>query len=336
MTGKNNVIIFFSWQSTLETNANAHFIRNSLRRAKKIIERKNSNISIHLDEATRDVPGSPNIAQMIQKKISLAQIVISDLTIIQGTSKKRSFPNPNVMFELGYAVAEIGWDRVIVLMNKKYGHSPENLPFDVNSQRVSPFDSDQHSKNLDRLLVVAIESIITHAPKTPQELRGVTKEKIMHEKDVKSIEQLFSYLHIPTIESFLEELPNLLIYNSFTCWESLNSMINSNSFNIYDPLIDSLLNKIYKNWKEIYDIGLSYYDDHGNGIDLIFSKSQYQNSALTRETWSKIKSDADTFKVDLKKLIERIQTEYIEVDLNETNKSAWQDILTYRPEKFMS
>jgi hypothetical protein len=220
-------------------------------------------------------------------------------------------------------------------MNKKYGHSPENLPFDVNSQRVSPFDSDQQRQDLDKLLVVAIESIISHAPKTPQELRGVTKEKIMHEKDVKSIEQLFSYLHIPTIESFLDELPNVLIYNSFTCWESFDSLIRSNSFKIYDPLINTILKNIHRKWKRIYDLGLPYYEDHGNGVDNIFSKSQYRNSALARKRWNIIQNHANVCKVDLKNLIDRIQNEYIQVDLNETNKSAWKDIIKYRPENLI-
>ncbi|WP_215845542.1 TIR domain-containing protein [Candidatus Pantoea bituminis] len=135
---KEEIKIFFSWQSSIDINSNANFIRHALKKAKDEIEKNNNNILLTLDEATRDMPGSPNIAEAIKNKISLSQIVISDLTIIDGKEERLSFPNPNVMFELGYAVAEIGWNRIIVLMNKKYGHKAEKLPFDVNGQRVSP------------------------------------------------------------------------------------------------------------------------------------------------------------------------------------------------------
>lgn len=39
-------------------------------------------------------------------------------------------PNPNVMFELGFAVATHHWDRVIGVFNSEYG-SYEDLPFDL-------------------------------------------------------------------------------------------------------------------------------------------------------------------------------------------------------------
>jgi hypothetical protein len=43
-------------------------------------------------------------------------------------------PNPNVLLELGYATAKIGWDRVVLVMNEAYGR-PEQLMFDLKHRR---------------------------------------------------------------------------------------------------------------------------------------------------------------------------------------------------------
>ncbi len=121
--------------------------------------------------------------------------------------------------------------------------------------------------------MVAIEAIINHDPKTPQQLRGVTKETILYEQDTKSIEELFSYIHIPTIELFINDLPNILHHDSFTCWESFRSLMESDSFHIHDKVIDELLGGIFIEWGEIYTAGLSHYEDIQNGMDLVFRKT---------------------------------------------------------------
>ena len=51
----------------------------------------------------------------------------------------RPSPNPNVLIELGYAAATIGWDRVILVQNTAYGDLGV-LPFDLRSRRIVPFN----------------------------------------------------------------------------------------------------------------------------------------------------------------------------------------------------
>ena len=44
-------------------------------------------------------------------------------------------PNPNVMFELGYAENSITNSNIILILNEKYG-KVEKLPFDIRSKRI--------------------------------------------------------------------------------------------------------------------------------------------------------------------------------------------------------
>ncbi|WEA80112.1 nucleotide-binding protein [Citrobacter braakii] len=330
---KKKITVFYSWQSTLEKKDNHYFILNALRKAKKEIEKKHNDLTISIDQATEGAPGSPGITETIMQKISLSQIVVSDITIIEGKSKKRSYPNPNVMFELGYAVAEIGWNRIIALTNDKYGFIPEKLPFDVNSQRVSPYNSTNSKKDLENLLTLAIETIILHDPKTPQELRGVSIEKIKHEKDVKSLEYLMGYLHIDTIDNYLENLPNIMTFNGMICWDSFRCLLSSNSFHIYDLTIKKTLKDIYKSWEKIEPSGISYYENHANGVDHIFPKKKLHgpHGGDAQVAWDTIQNSAKAMKIDFKKLIDRIKDAYPEVNLDETDKVAWADIIQYRP-----
>ena len=60
-----------------------------------------------------------------------------------------------MLLELGYGAAILGWQRIILLLNKHYG-SPESLPFDLKFRRfpltyaLGP-NSDQRQKAIDGL-----------------------------------------------------------------------------------------------------------------------------------------------------------------------------------------
>ncbi|MHC0462899.1 hypothetical protein [Kosakonia cowanii] len=331
---KKIVRVFFSWQSTLDKKHNTDFIRYALKKAKTRIESSQHEIEILLDEATRNVPGSPDIATTIQSKIALSQIVISDITIIQGLDTKKSYPNPNVMFELGYAVSELGWNRIIALSNDLYNFKPEDLPFDINKQRVSPYNSENGKDKLIELLCIAITTILEHNPKTPQELRGVTPEKIKHEKDLENISLLMSYIHTHTIENFLEQLPNIFIYEAGICWASFHAYMNANSFHIYDESIATLLKSLYNNWSNILEIGLPYYENVNGSIHQTFKKRRrydHLNGTEANNAWNVIGKLAMDMQITFKRLLENIHNNYIEININETNAKAWNDIRKNRP-----
>ncbi|WP_420917155.1 TIR domain-containing protein [Dictyobacter halimunensis] len=102
---------------------------------------------MEIDEATRDEAGSPNILQTILKKITKADIFICDVSIINATSKHgRKVPNPNVVFELGYAVSELGRERIILLFNTAYG-THQDLPFDFKPHRATSYHLDEGKLN---------------------------------------------------------------------------------------------------------------------------------------------------------------------------------------------
>jgi hypothetical protein len=135
--------IFYSWQSDLEGSINRNFIEEALKRALKSIRKEESeSIDPVLDRDTAGLSGSPSISDSIFAKILQADVFVADVSIINTGSGTRPTPNPNVLIELGYAVAHIGWDRILLIQNIAFG-GPEDLPFDLRGRRVVSYDLQQ-------------------------------------------------------------------------------------------------------------------------------------------------------------------------------------------------
>ncbi|MDH5389320.1 MAG: nucleotide-binding protein [Gammaproteobacteria bacterium] len=129
--------VFYSWQSDLPNNTNRAFINNALEKAIADIKSDDTFKMIpFLDRDTAGLSGSPDISASIFDKINQSSVFIADVSIVNGISEEyRSTPNPNVLIELGYAVGELGWHKIILVMNEVYG-GVECLPFDLRGRKV--------------------------------------------------------------------------------------------------------------------------------------------------------------------------------------------------------
>lgn len=153
--------IFFSWQSDLPNKTNRNLIETSIKKAIKSINKENDlSLITRLDKDTLDIKGSPDIANTILDKIDKCDIFIADISLINGDFPTKKTPNPNVMFELGYAVNKLGWDRVICLFNSDYGNVTD-LPFDLRNRRVLEYNTNdviQTRNNITSTIKKIIES----------------------------------------------------------------------------------------------------------------------------------------------------------------------------------
>jgi hypothetical protein len=97
----------------LPDNTNKLAIKSMLQKAKNTIE-TDRNTNIIIDEAIRNKADNPNISLTILEKIDTADMFISDISTINKTdiNSNRKTPNPNVMYELGYAVARLVWEKL--------------------------------------------------------------------------------------------------------------------------------------------------------------------------------------------------------------------------------
>lgn len=168
---KNKFTVFFSWQMDSPKEENYLYLNSVLNNAaKSISERLNLQVEISTD--SRDEDGTDTIDVTVIKKISACDLFVADISAIKGIEirddngevvKKKLIPNPNVMYELGYAVSTLGWNRVILVWNDKSGNK-DFAPFDIRNHISLSYyrDKDDSSKKRSLTIEELLEDKITH------------------------------------------------------------------------------------------------------------------------------------------------------------------------------
>lgn len=331
--------IFFSWQSDSPSDSNSGAIRSALKVAKQAIEAKHPGLAIVLDEATRDTSGSPNIANKILEKIDAADIYIADITTVTSKRAKRPCANPNVLIELGYAIALVGWDRTILLFNDAIGKFPKDLPFDIIQNRVSKYsfaspspDKKKSATDLASLLQMAIQAVIDKNPKTPVQLRGLTPEKIQHQRDVENLTWLLSQLHIPTLDDYIAGLPRYLRGKIFWFWESYKGVVTNSLFHVYDPSLAATISKLSDAWATTLAFPGRYQDMPGGDNYLFANPGDAPLGHKQEADWQKIERATTDMSTALQELLDRVRSAYVEVNIKDTNAKAWKEYRDFQKE----
>jgi hypothetical protein len=194
--GAGDFTVFYAWQSDLPTRDNRNFIESALESALKNIHRTDSiQRSPRLDKDTKGVAGIPDIAATILEKIRAADAFVADVSFVGSTSPHggaggaavsagERMPNPNVMIELGYALSELGWERIILVLNTATG-KPEELPFDLRNRRwpflyeVRPEAGQDARTEAKRALTTQLESgVYAIARVAPRRKRSTIESRV--------------------------------------------------------------------------------------------------------------------------------------------------------------
>jgi hypothetical protein len=323
--------IFYSWQSDLPKATNQNGIRKSLRSAINHVEDKLIDSKIDIDEATRNTTGSPNIPQTIFTKITNSDIFICDLTTINNESEKfRKVSNPNVLIELGYAIATLGWERIIMLFNTNFGSFPDDLPFDIDRHRASSFsikdNSDKEGKSkLTQLLNIAIFPILKECPLKPAELKSLSPKERQRELDIKNLEWLMSSINIQIFDNFIDLMPTILLSNILYYKDWFHNITISNRFHIYDKKLNDLIYSFDENWEKSVSLD-KYYISNSSGKSYSFNiPFDVFPDKQTEEDFRNLTEVCIELKKNFKDLLTYIRQEYLEIDLELTSKKAKED-----------
>ena len=78
---------------------------------------------------------------------------------------------------------------------------------------------------------------------------------IKREKDIISIKEILGIIPIPTMDTFLAELPYRINIDILDQWDIFNyTLMQSSSFHLYDQQIKELLKKIHLHWERILSV----------------------------------------------------------------------------------
>jgi hypothetical protein len=331
MSDSNEVVVFYSWQTDSPKETNLHAIRSALRRASSKLETLSSGdgLKINLEEATRNEPGSPNIPQTIIAKIELSHIFVCDVTTINHTATgvKRKTPNPNVTWELGYAVSKLGWQRIVMLLNTAYGPI-EDLPFDFDRHRASPYRLQEDSlrsaevAKLEQLVFEALRVIIATDP--PYPTHPLNPEQERRRRDIINLRWVMESIHLPSLERHIVEAPGYIRIDLFHFYESFEAIFNSKSFHLYDLDLLKRLKRVHKLWAQ----SLAFYE-HYEGDLRGGSRFSERRTKEQRRDWRTIVSLVRKLGLALDDLLLAIREKYLEINLDETSESAWDNYVAF-------
>lgn len=159
--------VFYSWQSDLPSNTNHSFILTALEKACAGLKTEGGiAVEAVVDRDTLGLSGAPDISDAILSKIREADAFVADVSLINfsANSECRPTPNPNVLVELGYALAQLGNEAIVLVVNTHFGEI-ENLPFDLRPLRVLKYKANPEAdraivrKELERTFKTAIRVI---------------------------------------------------------------------------------------------------------------------------------------------------------------------------------
>ncbi|MFO0903821.1 MAG: hypothetical protein U0939_12525 [Pirellulales bacterium] len=153
--------VFYSWQSDTPRRHGRDLVREALDSAADAISRDSSSpYKILVQSDTENEAGLCNIPETILRRLRESDAIVSDLTFVAATTADppKHCSNPNVLFELGYAFAQVGPQRLICVMNEAHGEAAHQI-FDLAHHRRpigyrSPVEDRKRAETIQNLATV--------------------------------------------------------------------------------------------------------------------------------------------------------------------------------------
>jgi Predicted nucleotide-binding protein containing TIR-like domain len=142
--------IFYSWQS--DFNPSRTHIREGIDQAIEIINSRKPKSEILIIESTRPEDGAGNIVDAIKLNIDRSLMAVFDVTNISKVNANdktsKSYPNANVVFELGYALSRKRADQILMIKKSRSADLGNDVPpFDFSQNRRIDYERPAIAKN---------------------------------------------------------------------------------------------------------------------------------------------------------------------------------------------
>ncbi len=279
-----NLTIFNSWQS--DTRCNSKGIRTALRDASNKLESQIAGLHIKIDEATSNQVGALHIPNAILQNISNSDIFVVDLSTVGSTfNGTKKLQNPNVLIELGYAISQLGWDRIILLFNKEFGEF-KDLPFDIEKRSCLDFKiiSEDDTNGIGQLrenLIARVRQIIEVSPEKPSRMTVVLDKD--RANDIKTIKRIFTWMEPAEMDYLLEHGTSRVKKSLVEGAQQLDDFTESLAFHVTDKGLKKRILKLADNWSVfVENVPKSYTLEQEAYVNNTVLKGRRKTSLLTQ------------------------------------------------------
>lgn len=326
--------VFFSWQSDIDIVRNA--ARDLIRQAVKQLEGKHGE-KFSYTEATRNVPGAINIPIAILEAIAASDVFVADITTInQGQKcrrkhaykyrltpknrralKPRKTPNPNVVFELGFASALLGWERIILILDKVYGDLSD-VPFDFRQHRILEISTDGTRSQLRKKYLAGVTNAIERIWNSkPVRVGVINSERAAYEldRDEKTTRRLLKVLDFRVLNSALDALPSQAPFAFMPAWDSFDGAYSKIENHLYNEELQASFKALHLSWGRVMGYSNHFFPHDGNADYYVFHN--HRQLAHNSELVASLTGDVESFAESLRQVVRVVSKHFPVIDLEE-------------------
>lgn len=305
------ITIFYSWQS--DTPFNHRTAKKALRDAASKLEEENLGLTINIFEATTRNVGTHHIPDSILKNITDSDIFIGDLTTLGIAQSGKKLQNPNVLIETGYALAQLGWGRLVVIFNRQFGEFGD-LPFDLDRRSCLDFKvvSEDDKNGIGQLkieLVGRIKEIIDADPPKPARKTEVVDK--MRLNDIKILKEFLAVFTLSELDEVFRNGEDRLRIETMSKVTKLTEMVETSRFHINDRRLKGLMLKYCREWPHITQGIRPAYNVNGD-----FFETQFLYVKRKPQKYKMMRWLIDDLKKSFYALLRYVRLEYHEIEVN--------------------
>ena len=167
--------------------------------------------------------------------------------------------------------------------------------------------------------------IIAQKPMKKVDRKKLSPEARKRDIDIANLRWCLKYIHIPTLDYFLEEMPSRIIKHIFFYQQGFREVVDSNSFHIYDEKLAALIDELNKNWSISLAYGHQYDPDNLGNYYKYYTPMDTFPSDKSQEEYNFLLKVREDFIEVFKSFLLYIRSEYLEIDLDKTSKKALEN-----------
>lgn len=231
-----------------------------------------------------------------------------------------------MLIELGYAIAHLGWNRIIMLFNTHYG-GLKDAPFDINSHYIQPYyfspnSEGEDKKKIQKTAYEKLKEVVLQNPRRPAEEAQLDPHKEKRRRDIFTMKSLLSTIHLQSLNTHIEEAPYKIYHRIFFFWEDFHALFSDNFFYLHDERLKDLVNRIHTEWNNTLSYDHQYNPSRGNDCYFFSNPGDAPLTNEQQQDWEAIEIALSHLRLASQELISYIRESYLEIDLEETNKNA--------------
>lgn len=313
--------VFYSWQLDTNSKTNKYFLKTVLKKTVSEINKNSEAPVIKLDMDTQNRVGYIDINQVIIEKIQRCDIFVADITSI-GKVLEKSTPNPNVLFELGYAMGRIGENRILCFANEHY-EKIENYPFDLKTRRpflyaISETDVETNPEQVKRernRIASSLVSIFKEMLLAPIIAPHTFDNQVTRERDIIKLKRYMNRLPIKFVHNIIDDGKERLSidFDSINVYYNLSAIANFAYFRLYDSELEKRIMHFTNAMQSIFSHGHEFFYVRNN-LYRMLQPTDEQSKNYIKEIYALNDS--------LKSLVDYVFEHYKELDLEACNLEA--------------